>query len=155
MPGMPIRMALAGLLFAAALWGDDEHRHDLGTVRFAVSCTPAAQKTFERGMALLHSFWYDEAEKTFSEVVRTDRACGMGYWGVAMSYYHPLWAPPTAADLQKGWAAIEKARAAGAKTGRKRGYIAAAEAFYKDSERVPHRERSLAWLAAMQKLSAR
>ena len=47
----------------------DEHHHDLGQVRFPVSCTPEAQKVFERGVALLHSFWYDEAEKTFSQVI--------------------------------------------------------------------------------------
>ena len=133
----------------------DEHHHDLGQVRFPVSCTPEAQKVFERGVALLHSFWYDEAEKTFSQVIRIDPACAMAYWGIAMSLYHPVWFPPTPADLQRGMAAIEKAKSIGAKTQRERDYIAAIEVFYKDSDKVPHRERALAWRNAMQRLSAR
>src|ERR1700693_1732004 len=135
--------------------GQDHHGHELGSVHFPVSCTPAAQKTFDRGVALLHSFWYDEAEKTFSEVTRTDPACGMGYWGVAMSLYHPIWAPPSPADLKKGAVAVEKAKSVGAKTQRERDYIAALEVFYEDWEKVPHRDRAMAWRNAMRQLSAR
>jgi hypothetical protein len=139
---------------AVTLSADDHHQHDLGHVRFPVSCTPAAQQTFERGVALLHSFWYDEAEKTFSAVTSVDPACAMGFWGVAMSRYHPLWAPPTPADLQQGRAAVDKGKAAAAKTPRERDYIAAIEAFYRNSESAPHRERAIAYSKAMQQLSA-
>ncbi len=79
----------------------------------------------------------------------------MAYWGIAMSLYHPVWFPPTPADLQRGMAAIERAKSIGAKTQRERDYIAAIEVFYKDSDKVPHRERALAWRNAMQHLSAR
>jgi hypothetical protein len=85
----------------------------------------------------------------------------MGYWGIAMSLYHPVWAPPTPADLKKGMAAVKQARSAAAKTQRERDYIAAIEAFYKDdafykdSDVVAHRERALAYRNAMQQLSAR
>ena len=123
-------------------------------MHFPVSCAPAVQKTFERGAALLHSFWYDEAEKTFSEVTRADPGCGMGYWGVAMSLYHPIWVPPTPADLKRA-GRVEKAKAAGAKTQRERDYIAAIEVFYRDSDKVAHQERALAWRNAMQQLSER
>ena len=132
-----------------------QHEAQIGAVRFPVSCRPAAQKTFERGVALLHSFWYDEAEKAFSEATRIDRGCAMGYWGIAMSHYHPVWLPPSAADLREGRAAVERAKAAAAKTRRERDYIAAIEAFYKDSDKIPHRERALAWSSSMQHLSAR
>ncbi|HEY0730260.1 MAG TPA: hypothetical protein VGD38_19400, partial [Pyrinomonadaceae bacterium] len=74
-----------------------DHRHDaseLGRVNFAISCTPQAQKKFNRAVAWLHSFEYEEAEKAFTEVAATDPRCGMAHWGVAMSNYHPLWAPP-------------------------------------------------------------
>jgi tetratricopeptide (TPR) repeat protein len=148
------KLAAAGLLLLSDLAADDHHHHDLGSVHFPVSCTPAAQKTFDRGAALLHSFWYDEAEKTFSEVTRADTACAMGYWGVAMSLYHPVWIPPTPQDLKKGTAAVEKAKSARAKTQRERDYIGAMEVFYKDSDKVPHRERALKWRNAMQQLSA-
>src|SRR5689334_4214760 len=138
----------------AAAQGSHDHAHPLGRVHFPVSCTPAAQQTFEHGVALLHSFWYDEAERTFAQVTRTDPTCAMGYWGAAMSFYHPVWAPPTADDLKKGAAAVARAKSAGAKTRRERDYIAAIEAFYRDSEKLPHRERALAWRNAMQELSA-
>src|SRR5437016_13449484 len=146
------KLAAVGLLLLSALAADGQHHHDLGSVHFPVSCAPAAQKTFDRGVALLHSFWYDEAEKTFSEVARIDTACAMGYWGVAMSLYHPVWIPPTAEDLKKGTAAVEKAKSARAKTQRERDYIGAMEVFYTDSDKVLHRERALKWRNAMQQL---
>ena len=150
-------LVLYVLVAAAAIAQDDpaSHHHDLGRVNFPVACTPEAQKTFERGVALLHSFWYDEAEKTFSQVIRIDRTCAMAYWGTAMSLYHPLWTPPAAADLRKGIIAIEKANSIGPKTQRERDYVAAIEVFYKDSDKLPHRDRALAWRDAMQRLSVR
>jgi tetratricopeptide (TPR) repeat protein len=150
------RTILASLLLGVVRADDSEtHHHDFGEVRFPVSCTSAARKTFEHGVALLHSFWYGEAAKTFSQVITIDPACAMAYWGIAMSLYHPVWVPPTPADLRKGMAAVEKAKSIGAKTRRERDYIAALEVFYKDSDKVPHRERALAWSNAMQQLSAR
>jgi hypothetical protein len=135
---MLLRTALTGLLFLGILSADDQHDHgaELGSAHFPVSCTPAAQKTFDRGVALLHSFWYDEAEKTFSEATRIDPSCAMGYWGIAMSLYHPVWAPPTQADLKKGMAAVEKAGSLRAKTERERDYIATIGAFYRDWDKV-------------------
>lgn len=126
-----------------------EHSEKLGRVNFPVSCTPQARRQFNRAVAWLHSFEYEEAEKDFAEVTVTDPRCGMGYWGIAMSNYHPLWAPPNAAELQKGLAAIEKAKSVGARTVRERDYIAAIEAFYKDSDKLNHRTRTLAYSEAM------
>ena len=129
------------------------HKHDpsesVGVVRFPVSCKPEAQKQFNRAVAWLHSFEYEEAEKAFTEVTVTDPQCAMGYWGVAMSNYHPLWAPPTPAQLKTGWDAVEKAKAAGARTPREQGYIAAMEAFYKDHDKLDHRKRTFAYSDAM------
>ncbi|MGA8025860.1 MAG: hypothetical protein WB992_01855 [Bryobacteraceae bacterium] len=136
-------------------FNSEDHQHDAGHIHFPVSCTPEGQKTFEHGVALLHSFWYDEAEKTFSSVIRVDPACAMAYWGIAMSLYHPVWFPPTPSDLRKGIAAIEKANSIGAKTQRERDYIAAINEFYKNSDKIPHRQRALSWRNAMQRLSAR
>jgi tetratricopeptide (TPR) repeat protein len=134
------------------------HKHEpsekLGRVNFAVSCTPQAQRQFNRAVAWLHSFEYEEAEKAFTEVTVTDPRCAMGYWGIAMSNYHPLWAPPSPAELQKGSSAIEKAKAAGARTGRERGYIAAIEMFFKDADKVDHRTRTFAYSDAMKQLHA-
>lgn len=153
---MTSRYELALLvLVPLALTAQEPHHHSLGTVNFPVSCSPAAQKTFNTGVALLHSFWYSEAEKTFAQIVRADPTCAMAYWGIAMSVYHPLWAPPNPADLQKGAAAVVKAKSAAAKTQRERDYIAAIEIFYRDAGKVNHHDRALAWRDAMQQLSAK
>ncbi len=79
----------------------------------------------------------------------------MGYWGIALSNYHPLWAPPNAAELKKGWEAIEKGKAVGARTERERDYIAAIWNFYKDSDKLDHRTRVLAYSDAMEQLHQR
>ena len=129
-----------------------DHAEQLGRVNFPVSCTPRARRQFNRAVAWLHSFEYEEAEKAFAEVVATDPRCGMGYWGIALSHYHPLWAPPGPAELKKGLEAVEKAKAVGARTARERDYIAAAEVFYKDHDRLDHRTRALAYSAAMERL---
>jgi len=139
----------------------DEHQHptgspeQLGTVHFPVSCNAAAQKEFERGVAMLHSFWFEEAGKAFSNVTVMDPGCAMGHWGVAMSLYHPLWDPPDTAALQQGWAAVEKAKSTGTKTDRERDYIAAIEAFYKDAEKLDNRTRALAYEKAMEQIYLR
>jgi hypothetical protein len=127
----------------------------LGTVDFEISCNPAVQPVFNRGVALLDSFWYEKAAETFSDAAAKDSHCAMAYWGVAMTYYHPLWASPDAASLRAGWAAIEKAKALGAGTERERGYIAALEMFYQDSDKLSHLTRVLAYERAMQQLHQR
>ena len=136
-----------------------QHLHEpsekLGQVNFTVSCNPKAQGQFNRAVAWLHSFEYEEAEKAFTEVTVTDPRCGMGYWGVAMSNYHPMWVPPTAAELQKGSSAIEKAKVVGARTQRERDYIAAIEVFYQDSDKLDHKARTFAYSRAMEQLYQR
>ena len=132
------------------------HTHDraekLGQVSFNTSCVPQAQKQFNHAVAWLHSFEYEEAEKAFTEVTVIDPQCGMGYWGIAMSNYHPLWAPPTPSELKKGWSAVEKAKSAQARTPREQAYIAAMETFYKDYDKLDHRARSFAYSDAMKRV---
>jgi tetratricopeptide (TPR) repeat protein len=136
-----------------------QHKHELseklGRVSFATSCTKPAQQKFNRAVALLHSFWYDEAEKGFADVAKTDPKCGMGYWGIAMSWYHPVWQPPTTIELQNGIAAAEKASLVSARTQREKDYIAAIATFYKDSDKLDHRTRALAYEKAMEQLHLR
>jgi tetratricopeptide (TPR) repeat protein len=151
-----LSIALLLILGQAVPAQHGDHRHEpsekLGRVNFTVSCTPQAQKKFNRAVAWLHSFEYEEAEKAFTEVALTDPRCGMAYWGVAMSNYHPLWAPPTAAELKNGLAAVEKAKLAGARTQRERDYIAAVEVFYKDADKRDHRTRTFAYHEAMKQV---
>ncbi|MBZ5665254.1 MAG: hypothetical protein LAO30_11685 [Acidobacteriia bacterium] len=138
--------------------GDEGHHHEeltqdqLGTVHFPVSCSPAAQKTFEEGVALLHSFWYEEAEKTFLEVEKQDPTCAMAYWGEAMSLWHQLWNQPDAAVIKRASAELKKADKAKAKSDRERDYIHALEAFYSNSKKADHQARARAYSAAMEKV---
>jgi tetratricopeptide (TPR) repeat protein len=128
----------------------------LGTVRFVTSCAPAVQPQFDRAVALLHSFHLDAAVGAFTEVATADPACGMAHWGVAMAWLgNPLAAPPSARGLKEGWAAVEKAKAAGAKTPRELEYIAAIETLYRDADKVDHRTRALAYEKQIEQLSAR
>ena len=149
------------LLYPQALkaQGPEQHKHEmgekLGRVNFTVSCNEAAQQQFNRAVALLHSFWYNEAEKGFTEVTRVDPKCGMGYWGIAMSSYHPVWAPPVASELQAGSAAVQRADVVSAQTQREKDYIAAIEVFYKDADKLDHRTRALAYEKAMEQLYLR
>ena len=101
--------------FSGAASADEDHHHEgltqdqLGTVHFPVSCTSGAQKTFEKGVALLHSFWYEEAEKAFLDVEKQDPNCAMAYWGEAMSLWHQLWNRPDAATIKRASAELKKA----------------------------------------------
>lgn len=151
-------LALNAVLLLTASASGQGHRHEhqppakLGQVNFKISCTPRAQVTFNRAVAWLHSFEYEEAEKTFSEVAAIDPQCGMAYWGIAMSNHHPLWAPPTPDEFGRGSKAVAKANGIGAKTQRERDYIAAITAFYHDAEKQDHKVRSFAYHEAMKKL---
>ena len=159
-----------GVLSVPAL-ADDEHgphdHHDmmesqLGTVHFPVSCTPEAQKTFEKGVALLHSFWYEEAEKTFTEASKEDPKCAMAHWGIAMSLWHQLWDWPKDDTLARGSAELKTAKKLKARTERERDYIAAAQAFYTHNGKAgngkaedDHEVRARAYSEAMEKVYTR
>ena len=141
--------AFAAVALAAVAAPDEGHQHaggdpdQVGSVRFLVSCSAPARAQFEHAVALLHSFWYEQAEQAFARVVMTDPRCAMGYWGQAMSNWHPLWEPPTDDELARGRAAASRASAGSASTPRERGYIGAVVAFY-DGEHPP-RERAAAY----------
>jgi tetratricopeptide (TPR) repeat protein len=133
-----------------------QHKHEMaeqvGRVNFKVSCSSKTQNQFNRAVAWLHSFEYEEAEREFMQIAAADPQCGMAYWGVAMSNYHPLWTPPTEDELKRGLSAVEKANLAGARTERERNYIAAITIFFKDSDKVDHRTRTTAYYDAMKRL---
>ncbi len=133
---------------------DTHHAHgpQLGTVSFETSCKAVADARFRDGLGWLHSFEYEQAARTFAEAAAADPGCGIAYWGLAMSYYHPLWAPPSAAELEKGRDALATARRAGSGSEREQAYVAALETFYRDSDRRDHKERATAYAAAMGKL---
>jgi tetratricopeptide (TPR) repeat protein len=131
-------------------------REKLGEVNFPVSCNAAAQKEFNRAMALFHSFWFDPAIKSFSKVLQHDPECGMAHWGIAiMSMGNPLAWPPNPKALKAGATAMADAQRVGAKSERERDYIAALAAFFKDWETTDHRPRAVAFERAMEDVAAR
>jgi len=144
-------------LFLAAAAPEHSHEHSpqLGKVHFETTCGAAAQQSFETGLRWLHSFEYQESDRSFSQAATADPQCAIAYWGEAMSNYHPLWAAPTSAEFEKGKAAIEKAKAAGAKSERERDYIAALDTFYRDSDRLDLKTRVLAYSKGMEQLHGR
>ena len=103
-------------------------------------------------IALLHSFEYDESEKMFAKVIDEAPECAMAYWGVAMSNFHPLWAPPSPAELEKGIKAINIARSIHNKTKRESDYIEAIARFYEEPDQLDHRSRVLNFEKAMEKI---
>ena len=126
-----------------------------GEVNFQISCGPAVQKTFKEAVWTLHSFWYPEALKGFTAVTEAEPGCAMGYWGIAMSHWYPLWFPPSPAALKAGAEAVEKAVAAGPKTEREKDYIVAIAAFYRDSDKLDHQTRAVAYEKAMEQVYLR
>ena len=145
------------LLFVPTAFADDDtHHHEepaanqLGTVHFPVSCVTAVQQPFERGVALLHSFWYEEAQKQFEQVAQSDPRCAMAHWGLAMSYWHQLWNHPDKKTIKKGDAEVRKAESLHPTDDRERGYIAAIDAFYRGPRGRSYQNRADAYSKAME-----
>lgn len=154
-------LAVACLCALPALADDEKtpHHHDalnetqLGTVHFPVSCAAAVQKPFERGVALLHSFWYEEAEKEFLNIAEHDPHCAMAHWGVAMSIWHQLWNDPDAKVVARGLGEFNAGeKLANKATPREQAYLAAIGAFYSNSEKLDHQARAKAYSDAMKKV---
>jgi tetratricopeptide (TPR) repeat protein len=123
-----------------------------GTVHFDISCTKDVKSTFNQAMALLHSFEYDEAEKVFTKIIDQEPGCAMAYWGVAMANYHPLWAPPSQAELIKGSKVIALAESLNHIPERESGYIHAIAVYYKDWDKADQHTRCIRYEKAMEKL---
>jgi hypothetical protein len=127
----------------------------LGKVNFPTSCDPKVQAAFERGVALLHSFWFPEARKVFLQVVQDDPSCSIAYWGLGVNrLLNPFGGQPPEKSLLEGQAAVDKGLATPAKTQRERDYVEAIAALYVHGQ-TPWRERVLRYEQAMERLAAR
>ena len=118
---------------------------ELGSVSFPISCAPSVQSTFNTGVALLHSFQYQEAEQTFTQVAQQDPTCAMAYWGEAMSLYHQLWDWPSADTLKQGLQDTIQAQKLRAQTDRERMYIVSAGVFFQDNANLSRASRVKAY----------
>jgi hypothetical protein len=121
-----------------------------GDLIFPTSCGPEVQPRFDAALAALHSFWYKQAREEFTAITQTNPDCAMAHWGVAMSVWNQLWAPPLPASLKVGQEEIAKARAAARKSPRETDYIEALAVFYTDSDKLDHRSRALAYSRKME-----
>jgi hypothetical protein len=158
--GLASSISLLAVL-SVAITVAQEHEHGsppgekLGTVQFATSCTSAAQPHFDRAVALLHSFEFGPAVDAFNTTLKADSSCAISEWGIALS----RWGNPfavgarSAAQLQAGAEAIDRARALGPKTDRERAFVAAAARLYTDVARVPQQTRVIAYRDAMAALA--
>ena len=106
----------------------------VGKVTFPITCTADAQADFARGVALLHSFFYEEARRIFTSIAERDPKCAMAQWGIAMTWWHPIWTPPTPDEMRAGKAAIEKAMSLKPGSDREHGFITALNTYYNTAE---------------------
>ena len=142
---------ITAALTCSALGQQDEK---LGKLSFPTSCDPKVQAEFERGVAMIHSYWFLIARRTFEGVLREDPNCAMAYWGIALDLLNnSLAVVPPRADAEAAWAALEKARAVGAKTQRERDWIEALSAYYRDHDKRPVNARLAAYNDAMEQLA--
>src|SRR5258708_36285205 len=141
--------ALLASTFATAAWAQG-----LGRVHFETSCTPQAQEKFDRGLAMVHSFFYPDSVQAFTEATIAGPQYAIAYWGIAISHRpNPIILPLTAAALKNGLEAVEKGKAIGAKTERERDWLTAIELYYKDYDKVDQTQRGLAYEKAMERLA--
>ena len=159
-PTRLLAVLIVSLSFVAPVWADNEPRtgspEKLGRVHFKTSCSPEAQKEFERALAMLHSFFFPETVKAFTAIPTTDPSCAIAYWGIAISQRpNPLVGPFDAATLKRGLEAIEKGESIGPKTQRERDWLAALKEFYKDYDKVDHDTRTRNYAKAMERLAAK
>ena len=140
--------ALLASAFATAAWSQG-----LGHVHFETSCTPQAQEKFDRGLAMVHSFFYPDSVQAFTDAAAADPQCAIAYWGIAISHRpNPMILPLTTTVLKNGLEAVEKGKAVGAKTERERDWLLAIEPYYKDYDKVDQTTRGLAYEKAMEAL---
>ena len=118
----------------------------LGKVEFQTSGSPEAQAHFLRGLAALHSFWYEEALDEFREATKIQPDFMMGYWGEAMAHNHPLW---TEQDSPAARAVLAKIKETPKLSARERAYLEAVKVLYGEGEKY---ERDQAYSAAMEKI---
>jgi tetratricopeptide (TPR) repeat protein len=123
----------------------------LGAVSFPVSCSRAVRAQFVRGVALLHDFWYQEAQRQFEQIAKSDPDCAMAHWGIAMSLFHEIWERPAESTVALAWREMQAAQAHPAKTAREREYVTALSGFFRP-DAGDYRARIEAYAAAMAKL---
>src|SRR4051812_24591698 len=145
--------------FAIAILGNGalaQQNDNLGKLSFPTTCDPKVQAEFERGVAMIHSYWFTIARRTFEGILREDPNCAMAHWGIALDILgNTLVGPPTRDNANVAWTELEKARAIGAKSERERDWIEALSAYYRDHDKAPLDVRLAAYKTAMERMTQR
>jgi hypothetical protein len=127
----------------------------VGTVSFETSCAPAVKAPFNHAVAELHSFWFPEARAGFEGVLKTDPACAIAYWGIALTHWgNPFAGLRSAQAIAAGKAAIEKGQTTGSPTPREKGYIDAVAGLFSSADPGTQRARVLAYEKATEAVAA-
>jgi hypothetical protein len=147
------------LVLPLPLPAQEAHDHPapekLGAVSFPTSCAPAAQPEFNRAVALLHSFVYSIAEKSFQAVADQDPNCAMAHWGIAMTHFHQIWEPPLSpAGIAIAQNEIKRAQQISNRTQRESSFIHALSLVFNDAATVPYSIRARNYENAMRALAA-
>jgi hypothetical protein len=155
-PALPL-IVLTIIAFPSTLLSQEhDHSHQvdkLGRVAFPVSCTPVAQQRFEQAMAVLHSFWWEEGDRAFGDVLKADSTCTMAYWGIALNAWgNPFAGGPSGPGVVKGTNAADRAATLPVRTERERGFVAAVGALYRDADSTPNSARLQAYADTMARL---
>jgi hypothetical protein len=149
---------LLGTAVTAAAHTGETHAHDaspaiVGRVTFPISCSKAAREHVERGLAMFHSFLFDDAESQFKMASEMDPHCAMAYWAGAIGLYRPFAYPPSADDMKRGWDLTQRADQLGAKTQHEHDYLKAAEVLYRPDGR-DYASRNHEYSAELGKISS-
>jgi len=153
-----VRICLAALATVASAAGTSSTNapsaaepERLGAVSFPTSCTPSVQSSVNRGVALLHDFWYEESRPQFERILKADPSCAIAHWGIAMSGFHQIWDRPDDKNMAAAWKELQAAQAHPAKTSREREYITALGEFFKPGKEG-YESRIKAYAASMKTL---
>jgi hypothetical protein len=154
------RKLLLFLLMIPVSSAQETHGHaapeQLGKVSFPISCAPAVQVQFDRGVALLHSFAYSVAKNAFQDVAARDPRCAMAHWGIGMSYFRQLWDPPLVpATIPIAQKEIQLAQQIGAGSEREREFIQALGLIYQETATVSYHTRAANYERAMGDLASK
>jgi tetratricopeptide (TPR) repeat protein len=151
-------VTLAALAIAPMATAQEGEAHDhglgqLGRVSFPVSCAPEAQRRFERAMAVLHSFWWEEGDRAFGAVLEADSTCSMAEWGRALNAWgNPFAGGPSGAALDHGAEAAARAAARPLRTPREQGFVNAVAALYRDAATTRNADRLQSYADTMARL---
>ena len=148
-------IAALSLLAPSPIEAQSAGDQQLGNVHFATTCNETAQRRFDRAIRYQHSLWYRASREVFEEAAKADPECGIAYWGLALGYLDNPHGPIPGPNVAPGLAAIQKAKAVGARSERERDYIDALSVMYVDADKLTHTQRIRAYLQAMEKLAAK